>query len=447
MFVVMNRRWLLLCGFLFLLCASGAEAGRGVYQRTKDNKCIIWNPDPKHDETATWSGEREKRYASGPGTLTWYKIERKFAIGSRHPIEKFIEAARWSGNMVRGKFEGPVESVDAKGKTLHAMFADGRRSEEWAVGPAPAPGPPGLAVAPSPSPVPGAAALPAQSSGVTKQPGEPEKRDAVPAESARRPTPGPSLSPAESPKLANRTGVTSAPSPLPSSGALTSFDKRSSDLELQALALSPEPTPIPQPRRSSASTTRPAAKAPSEGPLGGVSPSPSPDRATEQRVARVGGRTRPQANDFLRSLAMPPAAAESFMTLQNRTARQQLAATTSASAPSATAPPAEAPSTSITSAAAPPETTPPPAAAIPSPPRARPQLSTTEVIGLADAEARTQGYDLNGYECSKLDYTVANDTWSVSYDQKRVEGTAEAGRQIRVTIEDKTKKTSVAPGR
>jgi hypothetical protein len=73
-----------------------------------------------------------------------------------------------------------------------------------------------------------------------------------------------------------------------------------------------------------------------------------------------------------------------------------------------------------------------------------PQLSTTEVIGLADAEARKQGYDMGGYQCAKLDYTMAEDKWSVWYDQKPADGMIDLGRRFSVTVEDKTKKTSVA---
>ena len=66
-------------------------------------------------------------------------------------------------------------------------------------------------------------------------------------------------------------------------------------------------------------------------------------------------------------------------------------------------------------------------------------------MGLADEEARTQGYDLSGYQCSKVNYTVTDNTWSVWYDQKPVEGMAETGKPFSVTVEDKTKKASIAP--
>jgi hypothetical protein len=66
-------------------------------------------------------------------------------------------------------------------------------------------------------------------------------------------------------------------------------------------------------------------------------------------------------------------------------------------------------------------------------------------MGLADEEARTQGYDLSGYQCSKVNYTVTDNTWSVWYDQKTVEGVTETGKHFSVMVEDKTKQASIAP--
>lgn len=89
-----------------------------------------------------------------------------------------------------------------------------------------------------------------------------------------------------------------------------------------------------------------------------------------------------------------------------------------------------------------------PQASIPqkaSSPPARPRLTATEVIELADAEARTQGYDLGTYQRPQAQYATTDNTWSVSYDQSNDAG--EAGKPFSVKVEDKTKKTSIVAGR
>lgn len=87
-----------------------------------------------------------------------------------------------------------------------------------------------------------------------------------------------------------------------------------------------------------------------------------------------------------------------------------------------------------------------PQAPVSSPP-ARPRLTKSEVIELADAKARTQGYSLDDYRRPQVRYTPENDTWSLFYDQKSNDGMVEVGKQLSVTVADKTKKTSIAAGR
>jgi len=72
-------------------------------------------------------------------------------------------------------------------------------------------------------------------------------------------------------------------------------------------------------------------------------------------------------------------------------------------------------------------------------------LTQAEVIDLADAEARTQGYDLGEYQRPQARYTAAGDTWSIVYDQKRnANGMGEVGKHFSVSVEDNTKKISIA---
>src|SRR5207249_2945179 len=44
---------------------------------------------------------------------------------------------RYSGKMVRGKFDGPVVNVDASGKTFHGTFVNGTKANDWVAGPLP----------------------------------------------------------------------------------------------------------------------------------------------------------------------------------------------------------------------------------------------------------------------------------------------------------------------
>ena len=112
------------CCALLLALASVALGAGGTYQHTKDGNTIVWNDHPKSGETVDWSGKRDREgYATGFGTLIWYTA-------------KGAEYARYFGNMVRGRFDGPV-NLQSKGKTAHAFFVEGGRTTGWARGPVP----------------------------------------------------------------------------------------------------------------------------------------------------------------------------------------------------------------------------------------------------------------------------------------------------------------------
>lgn len=122
----MNIRSLFVCSAL-LLFASVAY-GTGSYQRTRDGKTLVWNDSPKRDEEATWSGKRDKNgFAAGSGTLTWYKVTPIFVTGSILPDTRryAVVTNRYSGKMVKGKFNGAVTYVGANGKKLPATFVKG----------------------------------------------------------------------------------------------------------------------------------------------------------------------------------------------------------------------------------------------------------------------------------------------------------------------------------
>ena len=84
-----SARCFLVCAILLLLLANAAQAAR--YQRTKDGRTLVWNNLRGVAQDVTWSGARDSEgYATGEGTLTWYRLE------------KFVNS--YTGRMVHGKF-------------------------------------------------------------------------------------------------------------------------------------------------------------------------------------------------------------------------------------------------------------------------------------------------------------------------------------------------------
>ncbi len=133
------KRRLFFASVTVLLLANVADAG-GRYQRTEDGGTLIWSDYPKSRYEATWSGERDANgYATGEGTLTWYRVERNFVLGSILPTGKHTVVARYSGKMTAGKLKGDVVSTGLDGKIFHAVFVDGSREGAWSAGPAPSP--------------------------------------------------------------------------------------------------------------------------------------------------------------------------------------------------------------------------------------------------------------------------------------------------------------------
>jgi len=136
-----TARCLFICTTL-LLFANGADGG-GIYQHTRDGRTLIWNNYPKRDDAATWSGARDSNgFATGNGTLTWYRVQRPIMTGSNIPSSRGRAAGgavinRYSGKMVRGKLDGPVVNVDASEKIFHGTFVNGTKANDWVAGPLP----------------------------------------------------------------------------------------------------------------------------------------------------------------------------------------------------------------------------------------------------------------------------------------------------------------------
>jgi hypothetical protein len=223
MFGVMNGRWLFLCGALLpLVWGNGAFADEGTYQRSKDGKAIVWNSYPIPGESVEWSGKQDKEgYATGYGTVTWYKMARSnFTFSKPHSVV----SGRFSGKMVKGKLEGDVVKESAGQSSLirwtpatgdittHAKFAGGSRVSEWVTGPA----------APNPSKtITASAKAPEESASpeVTQQPSTkqkiytPAKETSRPADDSLRSVTAPPSS-LQSSRMASASSESSA-SPAP----------------------------------------------------------------------------------------------------------------------------------------------------------------------------------------------------------------------------------------
>jgi hypothetical protein len=133
-----TARCLFVCTTL-LLFADGAYGG-GAYQHTRDRRTLVWNNYPRRGDEPTWSGERDSNgFATGYGTLTWYKVQRAIVTGSNIPAKArgAVVINRYSGTMVRGKFDGPVVNIDASGKIFHGTFVNGTKANDWVAGPLP----------------------------------------------------------------------------------------------------------------------------------------------------------------------------------------------------------------------------------------------------------------------------------------------------------------------
>jgi hypothetical protein len=191
-----------------------------------------------------------------------------------------------------------------------------------------------------------------------------------------------------------------------------------------------KPAPAAE-QRSNKRVADQAAVAQPESPAAGPSPSPAPDKKRGEEAAvetptegpsSVSGQAlKQQANksavkqtpsrdmdDSLRSLVGPPSLLRKGGT---------------GALPQASAPPAASSSP------------------------ARSRLTSAEVIELANAEARTQGYNLEQFQNPQTRYTAADEIWSVFYEQKSVDGVVDAGKHFSVSVEDKTKKASIAAER
>jgi len=453
---------------LILILAKGALAD-GAYQRTEDRKkTLVWNNDPKPEDTATWSGGRDSEgYATGPGTLNWFRIDRNFMTGSNIFGRKQMPISSYSGTMVRGKFSSEVVTVD-HGKTYHATFVDGHKKGRWIAGPL-------VAKAESVETAPPAEKPErAESATSTEVASEAPSTEKVSEEKTQSRVAEQTTAdvPAEGPASAQDELRRGEPAKIPSSKALTeessseTAQKASQPLIAQASTEEPDQSATPREPVTRKSALAPGAVRAIERPTRTVAKKPETTRAKPEKtekpskIAKPASSQPPEADTQLSEdiPAEGPASAEAEkpQTPNSKSANTESPAISHPSSlipPGAKETPVDDSIRTLTGPPsslhlkAPPETNPPTqistpstAAVSPPPTTTGQKLTAVQAMDIADIEARTKGYDLGEYQLPKAEYNAASDTWSVAYFGRDAEKEA---KKLSVTIQDKTGKAEV----
>lgn len=411
--------FILICGGLLSLATGHVFAGE--YQKARDGKTMIWNWQPKPAETGDWSGGRDKDgYASGFGDLTWYNADGKvFGL--------------FYGNMAHGKFEGAV-NVHTGSRVAHAYFVSGDRVTSWARG-----------SAKSNLTASEAAAVEqrkAEAEKVAAKKEKVERAEAVPSPEPKK----------EKPSAEKIAKAESAPSPAGKSTARgpdsyhkeTAEKSTSTDIaEKKSEPLSSEeelkrtepdmkrpftePTPLPKTK-----TETPGTKSI---PLPTSQPS-EPERAIKESPAPVIEESPPPLHQPLSE--QTPEIAEQKS--ESKTGEDK----SSSSAPSPNESPADISVNSLVG---------PPASLRSNPntesstseksaPKSAGPLTETEVVNMADIEARFQGAPLNNYDRPKVDHSQVKGKWTLFYGPKKNDDGKDMP-PFTVTVEDKSRKVEV----
>ena len=480
----MNAPRLVCLTVLLASVFANVANAEGTYQRTEDRKrALVWNNDPQPGDAATWSGDRDAEgYATGPGTLQWFRVERGFMTGSNIAGRKRTPISSYSGTMAHGKFDGDVMTVD-HGKTYHATFADGHKKGRWTAGPL-------ISKAESAETAPAAekseAAATATSAEVASEPRSAEKvsegktQPRVAKESTSDvPAEGPASAqdelqrgaPAEEkPEVSDQKSAISK-SEVAKEEKPTAPAKASQPLIAQTSTEEPDQSSTPRTPASRKAALQPGAVRAIERPTRTVTKKPEAEpvmRAERakpvstdkpSKIAKPAASQPPKA-DMPVSEDIPaegPIAARKEENAQRPTPSGQppIKEVSQPSTPNSQLSSKETPADnsirtltgppSSLHVNAPPETNPPmqistpPIPAASSPP-AGPKLTAVQAMDIADIEARTKGYDLGEYQLPKADYNAASDTWSVGYAARDGD---QSDKKLSVTIQDKTGKAEV----
>lgn len=443
--------------FLFSLIFVSVAYADGTYQRTEDRKkTFVWNNDPQPGDIASWSGDRDADgYATGPGTLQWFRAQRGFMTGSNIPARKRTPISSYSGTMVHGKFNGGVTTVD-HGKTYHATFADGRKKGQWAAGPL-------ITKAESVETPPKVEKAERVESVTSTEAPSPEKvldektRTRVAEETEDVPAAGPAE---ETSEVSGQKSEINNSAAAKSSEPSTLNAPPSPPLIAQASTEEPDQSATPREPVTKKSALAPGAVRAIEQPTRTVAKKTEPagqsERAKPQKTEKPSKIAKPassqppeadtQLSEDIPAEGPPAVAAEKVQTPTSKLAIAESSQPSSKETPvdnsirTLTGPP------SSLHISAPPETNPPTqistpvGAAVSSSPPAGPKLTAVQAMDIADIEARTKGYDLGEYQLPKAEYNAGSDTWSVAYVARAAEKDA---TKLSITIQDKTGKAEV----
>jgi hypothetical protein len=429
---------------LLLLVSHNAFAD-GAYQWTDDRrKALVWNNDPQPGDIASWSGERDADgYATGPGTLSWYRFNRGFITGSNIRIGKTrVPISTYSGTMARGKFNGGVMTVD-HGNAYHARFVDGRRKGQWSAGP--------LITKAESAESASAKSKTAEAAQSTESATE-QASEKIAGRKTTSPTEGESDIPAEGPSPAK-------PETLKSSSSKSTNSESTPPLIAQASTESSDESATPREPVTRRTALAPGAVRAIERPSSAAEKKPEHQGAKSEKIERrtkgaKSASSEPPATNPS-SIEETPAEGPHAPARQENLQPSKLKSEQSAIEPSKPAAKETPFDDSIESLTGPPpslrtknpsETNPPPQGAAAaretaaSPVAGSTKLTAVNAMDIADIEARTHGYDLGEYELPKAEYNAASDTWLVSYAPRQA---ASNTKNLSVVIQDKNGKAEI----
>ena len=99
--------------------------------------CFLWNPAPREDVTATWTGGCSNGLAQGEGRIDWFQngvlletaeVRHQDGRGEGSVIVLYPSGAVWAeGSLLKGKHHGPWAFYDENGnETGRQRFENGR---------------------------------------------------------------------------------------------------------------------------------------------------------------------------------------------------------------------------------------------------------------------------------------------------------------------------------
>lgn len=125
-------------GLALIIGASFSAHAYANWITTSNNNCQAYNPNPKPNETATWSGRCKDGYADGYGTLQWYLDNKPndtyvgyYSQGRKHgkSIYTWADGAVYKAEWKDDEKHGLGKLTLPKGHKSIASWADSNQGE------------------------------------------------------------------------------------------------------------------------------------------------------------------------------------------------------------------------------------------------------------------------------------------------------------------------------